>query len=94
MKYLVTTITSYGGVKLGTVEGKPGLSLLQALVGGPIQQVPGWNRYRGRHATVWCNEEGLLHKMHSNLTATLIWHAFVSPDFGTLVGPVVIVQRA
>lgn len=54
----------------------------QAAVGGLIQLVPAFERYGGKPAVVFANEEGLLEGLPLNLGATYAWRAALTDAYG------------
>lgn len=57
----------------------PRLSELQAEVDGPIQMVPGFDRFESSEAVCYCNEEGLLHELPLNSRASAAWLDSLGP---------------
>lgn len=54
-------------------DAPPTLEQLQALVGGYIEQVIGFNTFEGKPCIAYCNEEGKLLHMDLNMTACELW---------------------
>ena len=50
------------------------LKELQYIVGGYIEQVPGFDSYGGYKCIAFCNEEGKLKGLPLNFMATKRWH--------------------
>jgi hypothetical protein len=71
--YEVYIIKSDGRVEYSTQTREPSLEQLQRAVGGYIQEVPHLDKYAGRRAKAFCNEEGKLHMLPRNDTATKAW---------------------
>lgn len=66
------------------------LADLQAAVGGYIQLVPGFRKFRGQYCVAFCNEEGKLHGMEVNMEATISWWKGSGHGGDALVGDVAI----
>lgn len=76
------TVTEY----TGTIP----LADMQSAVGGYIEIIPMFERFRGETCVAFCNEEGKMYSLDYNRKATEHWRAVHSSrDF--LVGPVAIV---
>lgn len=82
------------------VDRRLSLKEKQEIVGGLIQLVPAWDRFIGRPAVVYANEEGLLEGLPINLGATAAWRSYLNetvgregyyPDMAVLVGDVLII---
>ena len=59
--------------KITEFESDPGLEALQEAVGGYIEVVPRFTKYKGRKCTALCDEEGKLKGYEVNLAATNEW---------------------
>jgi hypothetical protein len=74
----------------------PPLELLRNAVGGDIEAVPYFTRYRGQRCVALCNEHGKLRSLPYNQTATAVWRialrdAEVAHLNDYLAGPVAVV---
>lgn len=70
----------------------PELKVLQEGVGGWIEMVPGFEKFEGVSAVVFCNEEGKLNGLPVNMAASYFWYAALGRHAGdVLVGDVVII---
>jgi hypothetical protein len=90
--YHLTTINTDGSIEEREQTKCPDIEQLQEAVGGYVESVPYWQKHDGKRAWVICNEEGKLHGLPVNCTATLMWHdaqKLVRAD--VLVGNIVIV---
>lgn len=71
----------------------PSLEQLQAAVGGHIEVIPYFTRFRGADCVAFCNEEGKLESLAPNIIGQMLWEQAVGQpvrdDF--LVGPIAIV---
>jgi hypothetical protein len=79
-------------VRKWAAEEQPVLQVLQDLVGGYIEAIPGWEEHNGQPCVVYGNEEGKLRGLAPNERATRMWWAMLGrmvDDF--LVGDIVIV---
>jgi len=91
----VLTIIPVGNAAVSSKElaAAPRLEDLQGGVGGDIEVVPLFTKYKGRPCVAFCNEEGKLNGLPVNQVATAFWYAqeprFIGRDI--LVGPVVII---
>jgi len=70
----------------------PKINALQAGVGGNIETVPYFNKFEGKPCVAYCNEEGKLWGLPTNITATLLWKQQVGDPRDILVGDVIILQ--
>lgn len=50
------------------------LKELQYIVGGPIEQVPGFDSYADYKCIAFCNEEGKIRDLPINFMATTLWY--------------------
>jgi hypothetical protein len=58
------------------------LDVLRAAVGGYLQLVPDFDRYKGRPCEVWCDEEGLLKGKQLNRHMTAEWRSHLDETVG------------
>jgi len=91
MKGKTTTIKVDGGIITQEYMRPITLDELQAAVGGPIEMVPYFTRYKGERCFAFCNEEGKGMGLPPNKEATTLWYCQVVPE-DILVGNVIIVQ--
>ena len=57
------------------LNGEPDLAVLKnAIGGGWLEAIPHWNRYEGKPAVAFCDEEGKMKGLPFNRTATVLWH--------------------
>lgn len=56
--------------KIVEFESEPALEKMQMAVGGYIEVVPGFSKYKGRMCMALCNEEGKLEGLERNEAAT------------------------
>lgn len=90
MKGKATIIAPDGTETVTEFTAQPGLEFLKKAVGGFIEIVPYWNKFRDAECVVFCNEEGKLHNLPINRKATEHWHS-VAPAVGDiLLGSVLI----
>ena len=77
------------------LAGVPRLEALQKAIGGDIEVVPFFARYKGKRCVAFCDEHGKLDGLPVNQRATKLWYdqtplgPYIHPD--VLVGPVVII---
>lgn len=77
-----------------TITDPPGrlLPLLQKAVGGYIEVIPGFVKFRDEECVAFCNEEGKLNGLPYNDVATMLWHGqFSFPVNDILVGNVIVI---
>lgn len=92
MKGTLYAINPDGSVIETPLASVPALEALQGIVGGYIEPVPGFNRFRGFACAAFCNEEGKLEGLPVNRAATAAWRSAVGTWPGdVLVGSVAIV---
>jgi hypothetical protein len=85
-----TVITAAGDIS-HKESGETNLAEMQKLVGGYVQEVPLFGRYKGQACQAYCNEEGKLRNLPVNETATRLWKEQVPGHRGDLlVGDIVI----
>ena len=82
-----------GSTETIPMSATPGLEALQKGVGGYIELVPYFTELRGEPCQVFCNEEGKLHSLPTNINATILWQQQCS-TVDVLVGDVVILLGA
>jgi hypothetical protein len=93
MRGKLTIIPVEGEITTREITEAPDYRELQSLVGGYIEAVPAWYAYKGEPCAVFCNEEGKLEGLATNVRATFAWYAAAGGDLGdVLVGDVVIIQ--
>jgi hypothetical protein len=98
MSYRTTLIHGDGTLTTHVSQRKPSLDVLQQYVGGSIEHVPTFDRYEGRAATVWVNEDGIARGLPHNRLATELWIQCLGEAplryTPALFGCVAIVQRS
>lgn len=104
MTHTLYTIMPSGTINTSMWSGgkSPSLDILQHLVGGYIQIVPGFSSFEvlgeKRRCVVYCDEDGIQKQLRPNPTATKLWVkasplAARDPDFYMLFGPVVVTVK-
>lgn len=88
------TIIKTDGTEVTTVQPhKPDLEQLQNAVGGLIETVPYFTKFKGRRGVAYANEEGLLMGLPMNRAASAAWRE-CAPGIGTgLVGDVIFYNK-
>lgn len=94
MKGTMTIIKVDGTTEVKTYDGAPQpLEDLNAAVGGWIELIPYFDKYKGEPCIAYCNEEGKLDGLSFNEEATLLWEKQIgNPIDDILVGNVAIIQ--
>lgn len=80
------------GEKEPVNTNKVSLEQAQALVGGYVEVVPGFNKYLGNPCVVLCDEEGKLKGKPYNNRATGEWHKCTGAHDVVLVGNILVLQ--
>jgi hypothetical protein len=90
---VLTIIQVDGAVSSEELAAPPALEDLQGGVGGYIELVPYFTKYKGRPCVAFCDEDGKRKGLPVNQRATSLWHALVAALRGrdVLVGPIVII---
>lgn len=94
MRGTLTIIKADGTITEETLTTAPDIDKLQAAVGGWIETVPYFSKYRGTNCVAFCNEEGKLEGLPPNHAATELWYAIVPRARGLdyLVGSIAIIS--
>lgn len=75
-------------------DSMPPLERFQEAVGGHIETVPYWNRYKGRECVVFCNTDGKNEGLKRNDKANEEWWS-VAPymqKYDYLVGDIIVIM--
>jgi hypothetical protein len=92
MQGKLTVITADGMLSRKDYHGPIPLEDLQNAVGGYIQIVPGFDKYKGKRCVAFINEEGKLDGLPYNEFATTMWMGLVGSLSGDyIVGSIAIV---
>lgn len=87
---VMTIFRPEGPPEVRPLTATPELEELQKLVGGYLEAVPMWKRFRGKPCAAFCDEEGKLKEYPVNVAASAEWKR-VAPLVGdVLVGTVVV----
>lgn len=73
MKGKLIILSANGGIATQEITKGPALKVLQEVVGGYIELVPGFNTFQGEHCIAYCNEEGRIKGLPTNMPATIAW---------------------
>jgi hypothetical protein len=79
-----------GEIVVTELETVPPIEELQKAVGGYIETVPYFTKYKDKQCVAFCNEEGKLKGLPYNSRATNDWGRNTPLSDDVLVGPVVI----
>lgn len=93
MKGKLTILKVDGSVSETDLTSSPSLEQLQAAVGGYIEVVPFFTRYKGQSCVAFCNEEGKCNGLPLNKDATMLWYVSMSRSYAEdyLVGDIAII---
>lgn len=93
MKGKLTIIGTDASETVTVLTAAPELEQLQAAVGGSIEVVPYFTKFRGATCVVFCHEEGKLIGLRPNLLAQVLWERAVGRVVvgDLLVGPIAII---
>jgi hypothetical protein len=80
-----------GEMKAVAINKPPNTETLQGMIGGWLEQVPGFCHYVGLPCIAYCAEEGKLQNLAPNMTATKMWMKCFPRACDILLGPVVLV---
>jgi Domain of unknown function (DUF3846) len=69
----LTIVRPNGSSEIRPIEREPALKLLNEIVGGYIEEVPGFVWLKGEPCVAFCNEEGKLQGLPYNEAATKLW---------------------
>lgn len=94
MKGKYTIIHTNDVISEAELTEPPTLEMLQSAVGGSIETVPMFVLYKDEHCVCFCNEEGKIHGLPLNISATELWNKqrHPHPIDDVLVGDVVIIR--
>lgn len=93
MKGTMTVLLANGGEEVHHYDAPIPLEDMQKHVGGYIETVPMFTKYKGNSCVAFCNEEGKLNQLPFNHAATSAWAwAAGSISNDVLVGNVIIIQ--
>ncbi len=84
-------IVGNAGYTVREIQGAPSLEDMQSGVGGYIQLVPGFTKYKGDDCVAFCNEEGKLKGLPINALATVEWRKCAPRNWDILVGDIVVI---
>jgi hypothetical protein len=80
-------IRTNGSVTSLDIDTAPELKMIQDAVGGYIELIPYFEKFRGENCVAYCNEEGKIRSMPMNTMAQGYW----GHNFDLLVGDVAII---
>jgi hypothetical protein len=89
MPGVLVIMNASGEYSVQPCDNPPCLIDLQAAVGGDIEIVPGFNRFRNSPAAAYCHETGKADGLPVNVAATDLWRQQCATT-DVLVGPVVV----
>ena len=90
---ILTILRADSTVESFTFDALPSLEVLQKAVGGYIEVIPYFVKYKGEDCIALCNEEGKLNDLPLNTGANLLWFSQRPrpPLTDVLVGDVAII---
>lgn len=90
----LTIIRPNGTVEVQPIDAEPELEVLQKIVGGYIEVVPGFKLFEREPCIAFCNEEGKLQGLPYNATATVLWGLQMHRRPDNIAGNVAIITGA